>query len=106
AHDAGANPGVDLADVRADELRAAVGVVFDDPFLFSDTIAANISLGKPDATDSEIRRAAQMAAADEFIAELPDGYDTVVGERGLTLSGGQRQRIALARVLLARPRIL
>ncbi|WP_084495920.1 ABC transporter ATP-binding protein [Nocardia shimofusensis] len=97
---------VDLADVRADELRAAVGVVFDDPFLFSDTIAANIGLGKPDATDEEIRRAAEMAAADEFIAELPDGYDTVVGERGLTLSGGQRQRIALARALLARPRIL
>ncbi|HLS79038.1 MAG TPA: ABC transporter ATP-binding protein [Nocardia sp.] len=97
---------VDLADVRADELRAAVGVVFDDPFLFSDTIAANISLGRPDATDEQIREAARMAAADEFITELPDGYDTVVGERGLTLSGGQRQRIALARVLLARPRIL
>lgn len=98
--------GVDLAEVRADELRAAVGVVFDDPFLFSDTIAANIALGKPDATDSEIRHAAELAAADEFIAELPDGYDTVVGERGLTLSGGQRQRIALARVLLTRPRVL
>ncbi|WP_280204823.1 ABC transporter ATP-binding protein [Nocardia farcinica] len=97
---------VDLADVRAADLRAAVGVVFDDPFLFSDTIAANIALGRPDATDSEIRQAAELAAADEFIGELPDGYDTVVGERGLTLSGGQRQRIALARVLLARPRIL
>ncbi|WP_083884269.1 ABC transporter ATP-binding protein [Nocardia higoensis] len=106
AADGHAHAGIDLADLRADELRAAVGVVFDDPFLFSDTIAANISLGKPDATDGEIRRAAQMAAADEFISELPDGYDTVVGERGLTLSGGQRQRIALARVLLARPRIL
>lgn len=103
---AGSADSVDLADVAADELRAAVGVVFDDPFLFSDTIAANICLGRPEATDAEIRRAAEMAAADEFIAELPDGYDTVVGERGLTLSGGQRQRIALARVLLARPRIL
>ncbi|MFE7745263.1 ABC transporter ATP-binding protein [Nocardia sp. NPDC057455] len=98
--------GVDIADVRADDLRAAIGVVFDDPFLFSDTIAANIALGRPEATDEEIRQAAVQAAADEFIAELPDGYDTVVGERGLTLSGGQRQRIALARALLARPRIL
>ncbi|MEU2041375.1 ABC transporter ATP-binding protein [Nocardia niwae] len=97
---------VDIADVRAADLRSAIGVVFDDPFLFSDTIAANIALGRPDATDEEIRQAAVQAAADEFIAELPDGYDTVVGERGLTLSGGQRQRIALARTLLARPRIL
>ncbi|WP_159847124.1 ABC transporter ATP-binding protein [Nocardia sp. CY41] len=98
--------GVDIADVRAADLRAAIGVVFDDPFLFSDTIAANIALGRPEATDEEIRQAAVQAAADEFITELPDGYDTVVGERGLTLSGGQRQRIALARTLLARPRIL
>ncbi|NKY30307.1 ABC transporter ATP-binding protein [Nocardia gamkensis] len=97
---------VDIADVRAADLRAAIGVVFDDPFLFSDTIAANIALGRPEATDEEIRQAAVQAAADDFIAELPDGYDTVVGERGLTLSGGQRQRIALARTLLARPRIL
>ncbi|WP_063893582.1 ABC transporter ATP-binding protein [Nocardia sp. Root136] len=97
---------VDLADLRADELRGAVGVVFDDPFLFSDTIAANIALGRPDATDAEITAAATAAAADEFIAALPEGYDTVIGERGLTLSGGQRQRIALARVLLTRPRVL
>lgn len=97
---------VDIAQLRASDLRAAIGVVFDDPFLFSDTIAANIALGRPEATDAEIRHAAKMAAADEFISELPDGYDTVVGERGLTLSGGQRQRIALARALLARPRIL
>ncbi|WP_232541471.1 ABC transporter ATP-binding protein [Nocardia bovistercoris] len=97
---------VDIAEVASDDLRAAVGVVFDDPFLFSDTIAANIALGRPGATDAEIRAAAELAAADEFIAELPDGYDTVVGERGLTLSGGQRQRVALARTLLARPRIL
>lgn len=97
---------VDIADVAAHELREAVGVVFDDPFLFSDTIAANIALGRPEATDAEVRRAAELAAADEFITALPDGYDTVVGERGLTLSGGQRQRIALARTLLARPRVL
>ncbi|MFD0363889.1 ABC transporter ATP-binding protein [Nocardia sp. GCM10030253] len=97
---------VDIADVRAADLRSAIGVVFDDPFLFSDSIAANIALGSPDATDAEIRQAAELAAADDFITELPDGYDTVVGERGLTLSGGQRQRIALARALLSRPRIL
>ncbi|WP_194836288.1 ABC transporter ATP-binding protein [Nocardia sp. XZ_19_369] len=104
----GAEPehSVDLADLSAADLRSAIGVVFDDPFLFSDTIAANIAIGRPEATDAEIRAAAQAAAADDFIGELPDGYDTVVGERGLTLSGGQRQRIALARALLARPRIL
>ncbi|WP_178124424.1 ABC transporter ATP-binding protein [Nocardia cyriacigeorgica] len=98
--------GADIAHLRATDLRAAIGVVFDDPFLFSDTIAANIALGSPEATDAEIRHAAKMAAADEFISALPDGYDTVVGERGLTLSGGQRQRVALARALLSRPRIL
>lgn len=97
---------VDIADLSAAQLRAAVGVVFDDPFLFSSSVAANIALGRPDATNAEIREAARQAAADEFIEQLPDGYDTVVGERGLTLSGGQRQRIALARALLARPRIL
>ncbi|MFF2088302.1 ABC transporter ATP-binding protein [Nocardia sp. NPDC058176] len=97
---------VDLADLRAEELRGALGVVFDDPFLFSDTIAANIALGRPEATDAEIRAAATAAAADEFVTALPEGYDTVIGERGLTLSGGQRQRIALARVLLTRPRVL
>lgn len=97
---------VDIADVAATQLRAAVGVVFDDPFLFSSSVAANIALGRPDATDAEIREAAHQAAAADFIDALPDGYDTVVGERGLTLSGGQRQRIALARALLARPRIL
>ncbi|MFI6429934.1 ABC transporter ATP-binding protein [Rhodococcus oryzae] len=97
---------IDVADLRADQLREAVGLVFDEPFLFSDTISANIALGRSDASAEEIAIAAKMAQADEFIEALPDGYDTVVGERGLTLSGGQRQRVALARALLVDPRLL
>ncbi|MFF0815455.1 ABC transporter ATP-binding protein [Rhodococcus sp. NPDC003318] len=98
--------GYDIATLRADQLREAVGLVFDEPFLFSDTISANIALGRPDASAEEIRAAAAMAQADEFVESLTDGYDTVVGERGLTLSGGQRQRVALARALLVDPRLL
>lgn len=97
---------IDVGALRAEQLREAVSLVFDEPFLFSDTIAANIALGRPEASAEEIRAAARAACADEFVEALPEGYDTVVGERGLTLSGGQRQRVALARALLLDPRVL
>jgi ATP-binding cassette subfamily B protein len=98
--------GVDLRDVDVPSLRHQIAYVSDDNFLFSDTIAENISYARPGATRDEVERAARLARADEFIEALPDGYETVVGERGLTLSGGQRQRVAIARALLADPRIL
>ncbi|MGZ4709873.1 MAG: ABC transporter ATP-binding protein, partial [Acidimicrobiales bacterium] len=91
--------GIDIRDVTLDSLRRQVGVVFEDAFLFSDSIRSNIAYGRPDATDAEVRAAAVAAGAERFIDELSSGYDTVVGERGLTLSGGQRQRIALARAI-------
>src|SRR4051812_44250463 len=98
--------GCDVRDLDTRALRAALGVVFEDSFLFSDTVRANIAFGRPGATDAEVRAAARAAQADGFIGELPQGYDTVVGEQGLTLSGGQRQRVALARALLVDPRVL
>ena len=98
--------GVDIRSLRLASLRGTVGVVFEEAFLFSDSVRANIAYGRPDATEEEVRAAARAAQADGFIAALPDGYDTVVGERGLTLSGGQRQRVALARALLSDPRVL
>ena len=98
--------GYDVADVTRDSLRAAIGLVMEDSFLFSDTVGANIAYGRPDATEEQIIAAAQAAQAHEFIARLPMGYDTVVGEQGLTLSGGQRQRVALARALVTDPRLL
>ena len=98
--------GRDVRDLDTGQLRSALGVVFEESFLFSDSVRANIAFGRPDASDAEVRAAARAAQADGFIAELPDGYDTVVGEQGLTLSGGQRQRVALARALLTDPRVL
>ncbi|MFE3324689.1 ABC transporter ATP-binding protein [Streptomyces sp. NPDC059176] len=98
--------GHDVRELTLESLRAAIGLVPEDSFLFSDTVRANIAYGKPEASDEEIREAARTAQADRFISELPDGYDTTVGEHGLTLSGGQRQRIALARAILADPRLL
>ncbi len=98
--------GHDVRELTLDSLRAAVGLVPEDSFLFSDTVRANIAYGVPDATDEQIETAARAAQADRFINELPQGYDTKVGEHGLTLSGGQRQRVALARAILADPRLL
>jgi len=98
--------GCDVRDVTTESLRRQVGVVFDDSFLFSASVHTNIAFGHPDATAAEIESAARAAGAHEFIEQLPAGYETVVGERGLTLSGGQRQRIALARAVLGGPRIL
>ncbi|MFE6688059.1 ABC transporter ATP-binding protein [Streptomyces sp. NPDC057743] len=98
--------GHDVRDLTLESLRAAIGLVPESSFLFSDSIRDNIAYGHPEATDEQIRAAARAAQADGFISELPHGYDTEVGEQGLTLSGGQRQRIALARAILTDPRLL
>jgi ABC-type multidrug transport system fused ATPase/permease subunit len=98
--------GADVRDVTLTSLRRAIGVVSQDPFLFSDTVRENIAFGAPELTDDDVVQVARLAQAHEFIERLPDGYDTVIGERGITLSGGQRQRLAIARALAVNPRIL
>ncbi|MQY13870.1 Multidrug efflux ATP-binding/permease protein [Streptomyces sp. RB5] len=98
--------GEDVRDLTLTSLRAAIGLVPENSFLFSESVRDNIAYGRPDATDAEVEAAAKAAQADGFVRELADGYDTVVGEQGMTLSGGQRQRVALARAILTDPRLL
>ena len=98
--------GIDIRQLSLHDLRRAVGIVFEDTLLFHDTVAANIAFACPDADARQIERAARLAGAHDFINGLPDGYATLLGERGFSLSGGQRQRIAIARAILADPRVL
>src|SRR5207249_8034051 len=98
--------GVDVRDVTLRSLRRTIGVISQDPFLFSATVRENITFGAPRLGDDEVERIARLAQAHEFVERLPERYDTVIGERGVTLSGGQRQRLAIARALAVDPRIL
>jgi len=98
--------GLDVRDVKLNSLRHAIGVISQDPFLFSATVRENITFGAPDLDDAEVENIARLAQAHEFVEQLPNGYDTVIGERGITLSGGQRQRLAIARALAVDPRVL
>ncbi|MDP2293181.1 MAG: ABC transporter ATP-binding protein [Actinomycetota bacterium] len=98
--------GVDVRDLTLADLRHAVAIVFEDTFLFHDTVAANVAFSRPDASHHDIEAAARLSGAHDFIMRLPEGYATLLGERGFSLSGGQRQRIALARAILADPRVL
>ena len=98
--------GSDLSRVRLADYRSRLGVVFQDNFLFDGTVFENIAFAEPDASREDVLRAARIARCDDFVKDMPDGYDTIVGERGVKLSGGQRQRVAIARAILADPRIL
>jgi len=98
--------GQDIRDVTQDSLRAAIGIVPQDTVLFNDTVYYNIAYGDPGAGRAEVEAAARMAQIHDFVLGLPDGYDTMVGERGLKLSGGEKQRVAIARALLKRPAIM
>jgi len=98
--------GVDVRELRIEELRRGVGLVFEETFLFGDTVSGNVAFAIPGADEEDIRRAARLAGAAEFVERLPEGHETVLGERGFSLSGGQRQRIAIARTILADPQVL
>jgi len=98
--------GVDVRSLRQEDLRHHIGLVLQETVLFSGSVRDNIRYGRPSADDEEVRRAAQIAQADAFIAGLPEGYDTLLGQKGVNLSGGQKQRLAIARALLCRPAVL